>query len=160
LFETENLITGNIHIYNVPIKYKREIASFYKVTMLKFKHIMKTKARIQFTTSNDFLFKLIDNKYIIKFDYKTYKEFLLRALIDIKISDVIKDYYYTKINEQVIFPYNKFITYLASLNEEQFFIESLIAYILTPIKLKKIDNKLFDLIERYLEHEYNYKNIS
>ena len=157
LFTTDNLISPNVRIYNVPVKQKKMIANFYKLISLQYKKEIKEDIKIKYVEEfqvNDKekqeiadMIRLCwsENEYHIKFDVNTWQRDLLKVLIKFEeVPEKIKDVYYAKIEKHVIFPRDKFITFLAGENPQQYFEESYIEYILHPQMLLEIDNEIFD----------------
>ena len=86
-----------------------------------------------------------ENIYYIKFDIKSFQYYILKALNDLQeVPDEVKNYYYDKLHKDVIFSKDKFINYLAGQSPEYYYVETFIAYILSPDKLKQLDKKMFD----------------
>ena len=166
-FETDNLISNDIKFFNVPKKYKNSISSFYKMMKLRYPHMIKQNIKIRFITEYDlkdkfedlsdkiqFCFDEYSQEYVIVFDERTYKHFILKALLNNEHMDsLFHDMYYHKISKDVIFTEAKFISYLAEQNEYEFFSESAIAYVLMPYELFKVDAKLYKWMQSVFEKE-------
>ena len=159
----DNLVSGNIKIYNVPVKYKRSISSFYQLLKLRFGDFLKKSIKIKFVADFNFddskkdISDLIEycydketNTYQIKFDEQTYKYYLVKSLLDMDMPEKVNDLYYRN-NKNVIFKDRKFISYLAEQSAEDYFIESCIAYILSPDKLQEIDSEMYDILTMEFE---------
>lgn len=156
--ETDNLISNGIHFYNVPKKYKRQVSSFYKLVSLRYSRYIKDKIKIKFVQEFDleekykditdlieYLYDNNENIYYIKFDIKSFQYYILKALNDLQeVPNEVKNYYYDKLHKDVIFSKDKFINYLAGQSPEYYYVETFIAYILSPDKLKQLDKKMFD----------------
>jgi len=165
MMEVDNLISGTVKFYDVPKKYKKSVASFYKLTKIKFEKFMKNPIKIKFVAEFDygdeykditdminFVYDFGKNQFEIKFDDRTYQHDILKALFhDVKPTEKMVELYYAKTSKDVIFPKGNFITYLAGQNEYEYMKESLIAYVLTPWKLKVVDNEMFQLIQSEVE---------
>lgn|SRR5574344_660358 len=167
-FETTNLISDDVKIYDVPVRMKKSIATFYKLLLLKFNDKIKKGVKIRFVNAFvlknkkyenisdilNFCFDEEKNEYLIKFDFNTYRQYLLKAILNIKtIPEKISNLYYYKTSKDVIFPDDRFITYLAGQNEENYFVESCVLYILHPNLLYELDNKVFPIIKDYFEQD-------
>jgi hypothetical protein len=94
-----------------------------------------------------------DDESYIKFDYNSYKHDLLSAMLKLdNVPDKVKELYYAKLSKNVIFPKDRFITFLAEQNVNLYYKENFIAYILNPQNLEKIDKEVFDLIDGGFRH--------
>lgn len=165
MMETDNLISNDVKIYNVPKKFKKSISAFYKMVKLKFGDFMKSGIKIKFmsefdygdeykdiTDLIDFVYNGTENQFEIRFDPRTYQYYLLKALFfESKPTENMVNLYYSKIKDNVIFPKGCFISYLAEQNENEYYLESLIAYVLKPLNLRSVDKTMFDLIQREVE---------
>ena len=155
--EVDNLISNGIHIYDVPKKYKHQVASFYKMLSCKYKRFIKDKIKIKFvqefnldnkykdiTDLIEYLYDNDENMYLIKFDTKTFRYYILKSLLSLEtIPDEVKNNYYDKLHKDVIFSGDKFINYLAGQSDEDYYQETFIAYVLSPDKLKQVDREMF-----------------
>lgn len=167
IFDTDNLISNDIKFFNVPKKYKNSIASFYKMIKIRYPHMIKTNVKIKFITEYDlkdkfndladkiqFCFDSDSNEYVIVFDEYTYRHFILRAILDnSNVDSLLQEMYYRRISKDVIFTESKFISYLAEQNEQEFFYESAISYILNPNALFNIDVELYKWMQSAFERE-------
>lgn len=160
----DNLISQNIKIYNVPVKYKKSLSTFYKMIELKYGHMLKQSVKIKFLSEFtvgeehqniaemiEYCYDQESQEYKIKFDEKTYRQYILKSLLKVNIPDKVRELYYYKIGKDVIFQDSKFISYLAEQNAENYFMESCIAYILSPQELEEIDKKMYDILEMEFE---------
>ena len=125
---------------------------------LKYSRYIKDKIKIKFVQEFDldkkykditdlieYLYDNNENIYYIKFDIKSFQYYILKALNDLQeVPDEVKNYYYDKLHKDVIFSKDKFINYLAGQSPEYYYVETFIAYILSPDKLKQLDKKMFD----------------
>ena len=125
---------------------------------LRYSRYIKDKIKIKFvqefnldnkykdiTDLIEYLYNNDENMYLIKFDIKTFRYYILKSLLSLEtIPDEVKNNYYDKLHKDVIFSKDKFINYLAGQSPEYYYVETFIAYILSPDKLKQLDKKMFD----------------
>lgn len=163
-FNNTNLVSNSMRLYNVPTKYNKTIGTFCKLVLLKFEKYIKYGVKIKFVDCFEMdgveqnildVLSMVqdDDESYIKFDYNSYKHDLLSAMLKLdNVPDKVKELYYAKLSKNVIFPKDRFITFLAEQNVNLYYKENFIAYILNPQNLEKIDKEVFDLIDGGFRH--------
>lgn len=158
MLETDNLISNDIRMYNVPKKFKKQIASFYKIVHLKYKDYIKNNVKIKFVQEFDFGEKyknIIDcmqfcydsetETNYIKFEPNSFQYYILKSILKTGNNyDEVKEIYYSKTSKDVILSDVKFINFLAGQSAEDYYYETLISYILNPEKLESIDKEIYN----------------
>lgn len=164
-FNNSNLISNDLKLYNVPTMYKKSIATFYNIVKIKFHKVIKMGVKIKFVDCFEMenvnkevldMLRVVEDEekseYYIKFSLDNYRHDLLSVILNLKDApDKVKELYYSKTSKDVIFPNDRFITFLAEQNADSYYKESCIAYILEPEKLKNVDNKIFEYFQEQFE---------
>ena len=162
LLETVNIETDYIKLFNVPKKYYRTVLSFYNFLQFKYQNLLKSNVNIEFKTCTKidkclddsvevrFLYNKNEQQYHICFDLTTYRYYILKAILtNVLITEDVEKIYYSKL-ENDIFASNKFISFLAKQNIEEYYMESLIEYILNPDKLYEVDEEIYNYFNKEL----------
>lgn len=156
VINTINIISHRFKLKNVPIKYKHLIESFLKLMITKYDDLVKKKyLLIYFNDSQEYD---LDN-YILfykekipyqKFNLLTYREDLLRHLLDIKENEITKNLYLKNKGQ--------FINFIAEKDSHSYLRESLISYILHPEILYLVDPQIHKYFAKE-SHIHDLRNI-
>lgn len=159
-YEYDNLISNSIKMYNVPIKFKKSISTFYKLILFKFDKHIKKNVKIKFFYSPDELTFIkdelkpiinmidYDDTCYIKFDFNTYRELILQSILNIddELLNKLQNIYYKELNNKSC------ITYISTNNVYDFCMENCIQFILYPDDYGNKQKELYDILHGYFFH--------
>jgi len=150
IIHTINIFSPRFKIKNAPTRYKNAIESFLRILIMKYNHLLKDKLNlVYFNDSLEYdkpnMFSFYKGKWIYqKFNIHSYKDDILRHLLNVEENELTKQIYYSYIDDKNIFQSSHFINFIAEQNSFDYLRESMIAYLLHPNDLYLIDKKIFN----------------
>ena len=155
--ETSNIISKNFIIRHVPTKYKNNIESCIKRSLIDYPMFLKHslsltyfQSPLEYDKDEDVVSFYQNNTIYQQFNLYSYQEDLLRHLVDVKENELTKKIFYSKHKLKKSSPASHFINLLAEQNSFAYLRESLVAYILHKGDLYKKDEEIYNFLEERL----------